>query len=71
MREQAYYMSNDPGIERSMYVERTTPPAWVRVYMRKRAQRRAKRNADPRTKLLRKIKLAELQEKLQKLSGTL
>lgn len=59
------------GLEKLVHVETATPPEWVRVYMRKRAQRRAKRNADPRTKLLRKIKLAELQEKLQKLSETL
>ena len=71
MREQAYYMSNDPGIERSMYVERTTPPAWVREYKRMLAQRRTKRNADPRSALLRKIKLEQLHIKLQKLSGTL
>ena len=58
-------------LETLVHVETATPPEWVRVYMRKRAQRRAKRSADPRTKLLRKIKLAELQEKLQKLSGTL
>lgn len=37
-----YYMSDVPGIERCMHVERATPPEWVRVYMRKRAQRRTK-----------------------------
>ncbi len=66
-----YYMSDVTGIERSTYVERTTPPAWVRAYKRMRAQHRTKRNTDPRSALLRKIKLEELQKKLQKLSGTL
>ena len=70
MSEQTYYMSDIPGIERSMHVKRTTPPEWVRAYKRERAQRRAKRNADPRTKLLRKIKLAELCEKIRKFNET-
>lgn len=70
MSEQTYYMSDVPGIERCMYVNRTTPPEWVREYKREQAQRRTKRNADPRTKLLRKLKLAELREKIRKFYET-
>ncbi len=70
MSEHSYYMSTVPGIERCMHVERTTPPEWVRVYMRKRAQRRAKRNTDPRSALLKKIKLEELRAKIEKMYGT-
>lgn len=65
-----YYMSDVSGIERSTYVERTTPPAWVRAYKRMRAQHRTKRNADPRSALLRKIKLEELCMKIRKFNET-
>lgn len=65
-----YYMSDVPGIERCTYVERTTPPEWVREYKRMRARRRTKRNTDPRSALLRKIKLEELRAKIEKNHGT-
>lgn len=71
MREQTtYYMSDVPGIERCTYVERTTPPEWVREYKRMLAQHRTKRNADPRSALLRKIKLEELCMKIRKFNET-
>lgn len=73
MSEQAtYYMSDVPGIERCMYVERTTPPEWVRVYMREHAQRKTKRNrnSDLRKKLMLKLKLAELESRIREFNET-
>ncbi len=67
-----YYMSDVPGIERCMHVERTTPPEWVRVYMRKRAQRRTKRNrnSDLQKKLMLKLKIAELESGIREFNET-